>query len=384
MKNSKYLLAAIICLIGTCVVAIIFNVVKLSEMPSTFIGAALGAAITGAITLVLLAGQTEAEEVKERNVKVYEDKSQIFRKYIERAWEIWQDRKVNSDEYQELVADYYSKLMIYLSDPDLVEKIRTALIKIGDCIDKVDIDSYDILKENIIEIINTLSKDIGLGGQIGLSKVKELDEKMFPIIFRKKLIESFENVIKTNYSNILNLGEIRETPDHDVLVFSSKKYGLRSGFYIILGNKKSDNKNTPFLLEMHIPAGYKQFDKYRRTAKGLKYIIKVDDQINHPKNVIILNHPFVGESTNEINKIYKDGKVPDFRLNDLDSIKDFQSMYHVIIETLKFRFEHYITDKIVLGRQYSFCDLLNPEFPNIFPEENDIKNSIDNDLEEEI
>jgi hypothetical protein len=42
MKNSKYLFAAVICLIGTCVVAILFNVVKLSEMPSTFIGVALG------------------------------------------------------------------------------------------------------------------------------------------------------------------------------------------------------------------------------------------------------------------------------------------------------------------------------------------------------
>ena len=143
------------------------------------------------------------------------------------------------------MADYYSKLMIYISDPKLVENIRTGLIKIGDCIDKVDIDSYEILKENIIDIINTLSRDIGLGGQIEPSKVKELDEKMFPIIFRKKLLESFDNVIKTNYSNILNLGDIRETLDHEVLVFSSKKYGLRSGFYIILGNKKSDNKNTP-------------------------------------------------------------------------------------------------------------------------------------------
>jgi gas vesicle protein len=384
MKNSKYLFAAIICLVGTCVVAIIFNVVKISEMPSTFIGAALGAAITGAITLVLLAGQTEAEEIKERNVKVYEDKSQIFRKYIERAWEIWRDRKVDSDEYQELVADYYSKLMIYLSEPKLVENIRTNLIKIGDCIDKVDIGSYEILKENIIGIINTLSQDIGLGGQIEPSKVKEIDEKMFPIIFKRKLLESFESVIQENYSDILNPGEIRETPDKNVLVFSSKKYGSRSGFYIILDNKKSDSKDTPFLLEMHIPVHYKQFDKYRRTARGLNYIIKIDDQINHPKNVIILNHPFVGENAGEINKIYKDGRIPNFRLNNLDSIQNFQSIYSVIIATFKFRFQHYIADKIVIGKQYSFSDLLSPDFPNIFPEENNMEDLVDNGSEEEI
>jgi gas vesicle protein len=351
-------------------------------MPSTFIGAALGAVITGAITLVLLAGQTEAQEVKERNVKVYEDKSQIFRKYIERAWEIWQDRKVNSDEYQELIADYYSKLMIYLGNPKLVENIRTNLIKIGDCIDKVDISSYEILKENIISIINTLSQDIGLGGKIELSKVKELDEKMFPIIFRKELRESFESVIRNDYSNIVNPGEIRETSDRDVLVFSSKKHGIRSGFYIILGNKKPDSKNGPLLLELHIPVGRKQFNEYRRTAKGLEYIIKLDDQTNHPKNIINLNLPYMGEAIGGINKIYKDGKIPYFKLNDLESIKDFQSTYHLIIETFKSRFMHYISSKIVIGKQYSFCDLLHPEFPNIIPEEDNVENSDNKDIEE--
>jgi hypothetical protein len=42
-----------------------------------------------------------------------------------------------------------------------------------------------------------------------------------------------------------------------------------------------------------------------------------------------------------------------------------------------------VAEKIVIGKQYSFCDLLNPEFPNISLEENDMENSIDNDLEEE-
>jgi uncharacterized membrane protein len=107
MKTIVNLAIAIICLLGFCVVAVVFKVINLADIPISFIGAALGAVITGVITVVLLHGQSRAEEIKERNVKVFEKKSEIFQKYIDTIWRIWEDHNVSVEEYQYLISDYY-------------------------------------------------------------------------------------------------------------------------------------------------------------------------------------------------------------------------------------------------------------------------------------
>ena len=115
MKTNKSLIIAILCLVGFCLIAVVLNVFSLKELPSSFVGAALGAVITGVVTMILLDGQSKAEEVKERNVKVFEKKSAIFSEYIDVAWDAWEDRKVTDKEFQKLMGDYYKKLMLYMN-----------------------------------------------------------------------------------------------------------------------------------------------------------------------------------------------------------------------------------------------------------------------------
>jgi hypothetical protein len=67
-------------------------------------GALLGTVITAVVTVLLLSGQSAAEEVKERNVKVFEKKSEIFQKYIDIVWDIWEDHTVTSEEYLQLTS----------------------------------------------------------------------------------------------------------------------------------------------------------------------------------------------------------------------------------------------------------------------------------------
>jgi len=81
------------------IIAVLLNVITLDELPSSFIGAVLGAAITGVITLILLEGQTESQEVKERNVCVFGKRSEIFQKYIRDVWEIWEKQKITSENF---------------------------------------------------------------------------------------------------------------------------------------------------------------------------------------------------------------------------------------------------------------------------------------------
>ena len=178
MKINKSLIIAIFCLIGFCVISVVFNVFSLTALPSSFVGAALGAVITGVVTVILLDGQSKAEEVKERNVKVFEKKSVIFSEYIDIVWDAWEDRKVTDTEFQKLIGDYYKKLMLYMSaaSAKIIGEQLKAIGPFAGNEDPSDLDRKK-LQTALIIIINTLSDEISLGGHIDESLFIELGKE---------------------------------------------------------------------------------------------------------------------------------------------------------------------------------------------------------------
>jgi len=178
MKVNKSLIIAIFCLIGFCLIAVVFNVFSLNQLPSSFVGAALGAVITGVVTVILLDGQSKAEEIKERNVKVFEKKSTIFSEYIDVVWDAWEDLKVTDKEFQKLMSDYYKKLMLYMSTSS-AKIIGEQLKTIGPFAGNDDPSEGDRkkLQTALINIINTLSDEISLGGHIDESLFIELGKE---------------------------------------------------------------------------------------------------------------------------------------------------------------------------------------------------------------
>ena len=116
---------------------------------------------------MLLQGQTRAQEVKERNVKVFEKKSAIFSEYIDAIWDAWEDRKVTDIEFRNLMGDYYKKLMLYMNASSA--KIIGEQLKI---IGSFAGNEYPtepeqkMLQTAFINILNTLSDEISLGGHI--------------------------------------------------------------------------------------------------------------------------------------------------------------------------------------------------------------------------
>jgi len=176
-KWTKVILVALLCAILFCMVATMTNMIEAADLPVNIVAALLEAVITAVITVVLLSGQSAAEEVKERNVKVFEKKAAIFQNYIDKVWEIWEDRIVDKDEYRELTALYYRSLMIYLN-PKSLEAIGEALSLMGDCID-TDATETDNrrLRDAVFAIIDTLSTELALGGKIDTRIYEELERK---------------------------------------------------------------------------------------------------------------------------------------------------------------------------------------------------------------
>ena len=205
-KNVIILILAVVCIIAFFVFAGVTNAISIPEIPSSFLGAAAGAAITAVVTLLLLQGQTRAEEIKERNVKVFEKKSIIFSEYIDDVWNTWEDHKVTDKEFQKLMGNYYKKLMLYMSEKS-AEKIGKQLQTIGKFAgnDEPSGDEQKKLQLALIEIINTLSDEISLGGHIDIDLFKVLgDEAKEAEIRSRRSNTSFKMLgIKINTELIL-------------------------------------------------------------------------------------------------------------------------------------------------------------------------------------
>ena len=101
----------------------------------------------------------------------------MFQNYIDTVWKIWEDKAVSKEEYLELTSIYYKTLMIYLKKESL-SIIGETLIKMGDYLDKEPDSNNIFLRNCIFTIINTLSKELSLGGEIDIKIYERLEEKI--------------------------------------------------------------------------------------------------------------------------------------------------------------------------------------------------------------
>jgi len=360
-KLQKFivLIIAVLCLVIFCVVAVIFNVFSIEELPASFIGAILGAVVTGVITAVLLKGQSNAEEIKERNVKVFEQKSAIFQDYINQVWKAWENQKISAKEFQKLTANYYSKLMMYLNEQS-VSKISDSLAKIGNCIDKETRDDYITLRNNVIEIINTLSEEIDLGGKINAEKVEELDSKMFPVIFKKTFFKEFKNELSGDGDLFLKPQFKRGyTKQLEYLFFQFKKY---PNCKVVIG---PFNAVGYLKMGLDIARQLHQFDKYRIAPKKFSYWIKTTR--SDTGNELFLNEKLPqDEDSNEIENSFNLGTIEKFGFNDVKSLEKYRGNFRNIASLLAQRAAYYLTavtiDKdfsaVTINKGFSIVELL--------------------------
>lgn len=74
--------------------SVIFKIYEFEVLPSQFFGALIGVVITAIITLFLLQGQTSNEEEREKSVKVFEKKQEVYHAFLEELKKIIQDGEI--------------------------------------------------------------------------------------------------------------------------------------------------------------------------------------------------------------------------------------------------------------------------------------------------
>jgi uncharacterized membrane protein YccC len=69
-------------------VAVFFNIYDMEILPSQFYGALIGVVITAIITVFLLQRQTTNKEQREKSVKVFEKKQEIYHNFLEQNYAV--------------------------------------------------------------------------------------------------------------------------------------------------------------------------------------------------------------------------------------------------------------------------------------------------------
>ena len=81
------------------------------DLAFQLMAACLGALLTMFITKMLLRNQSESEEKKEKNVKIYENKIEVCSNFISTMWETLDDEEITNDELRKLRSEVFNKLI---------------------------------------------------------------------------------------------------------------------------------------------------------------------------------------------------------------------------------------------------------------------------------
>lgn len=209
--KKKILIPALVSLILLIVffaITILSKIYNTSEIPIQAIGAFLGAIVTAFITMMLLLGQSEAEELKERNVRVFEEKTNRYNKFIDSLWNIWEDRKVTMEELNDLIKAISKDIILY-TNKTTVDNILTSLTKISDLADKEQTNKEEkmLIQSEIFNIINLLAKELNLGGEISkemLVKLNKLENSIVPYLN----IKTYKPLFISALNDKINNGEL--------------------------------------------------------------------------------------------------------------------------------------------------------------------------------
>ncbi len=278
-RTIKSLSFALVGLLLFFAVVILFRVYSEKEIPAQFTGALLGAIVTAAITMALLHGQSQAEETKERNVKVFEEKSRRYNEFLEKLWKVWEDRHVSLEELNDLMQSVSKDIIIYTKAENSKKIIRSLKIISNDSNNSESTDKEDDSKgprekiqNEIFSIINTIAEDLGLGGSIDGDVQKDLEELEKTIrpfllakVYRQRLLDDVENVIKRTELQV-DLGKpyYEDWAGNEYLWTKVADYPIELGIGPVSLRSVPAGRMIGFFVEsLHNP----EFHKYRQSPR---------------------------------------------------------------------------------------------------------------------
>lgn len=242
----------------------IFNAIYQNELPKIveeINNSAIGAIFTAIVTVFLLQGQTASEEDKERNVKVFEKKSELFNNFIEELWKVWEDRNISLEELNHLLK-LVAKDIIPYAKPQSAKSILQSLNAIAVDTQNVNQNKTEI-QAHLYAIINTLSKEIGLGGAIEhevATELNKLENHILPYLNKKGYIHKINSLLQEKLDKTLT----DFTVEDDILWW--RVGGKDTGMWLRVGD--TNNSGQIYLTFWSEFFSNRQYTPYRYAQKG--------------------------------------------------------------------------------------------------------------------
>ena len=342
-------IGCLLCVVLFCIVAILGKIYFLADLPLNFMSAFLGAIITASITLILLVGQSEAEEERERNVRVFDKKSQLYENYIEMLNKIIKKQPIKIKDFEDVESEFYSKLVLYL-DKKFHKDIMDRFGEIADCVessinDRFEKDedktkNFDKLRENLTIIINILVEDLGLNGRINIKMLMDTEKKVFFKIFRATLLQEVINCFSNEKELIVKKGFLawfNNAPYIILTLHGEKSYAGE----ILIGPFINRGMKDVYLAaeRLHFSIRAPQFNpvadlytlKYGNEQENRFISMENKNAQNEYDEIgyIDLSYPLDNDSfqDNELNRNMYNDFIPPFSINDSG---DLYSRYHGI------------------------------------------------------
>lgn len=340
MKKLKKILGIFAILIAISISLFFFGSYfgGLPEVVNQVNSGALGALFAAIITMLLLYQQTEGEQVRERNSKVFEKKLEIFENFLKKLEEIVKDNKIDiapinqpeKDELKELI--FQLALLKTHTKADSIDKLFEhileiiKLINIKESKEESEFD-YEKLREKLFEIVGIFKKELYPDEESKTKKSKaikseNINKRIGEIIIEAKSSakrnEFWSKLYKYLSEKNLNIKKSKE--------FDSRNYirGIDIGHrqlelvWRFIGYSENHKNFDNFNIELH-------FLRHKQITKKVKELF---EKIEARKQELIQNTGFnlkfeEGESNTPIGKkiiiSYKDTSTTDTS-NDYDKI----------------------------------------------------------------
>lgn len=280
MTKKLYIGLAILFTISVSI--FVFNAIYQGSVPKIveeINNSSIGAILTAIITVLLLSQQSSSEEVKERNVSVFQKKSEKYEDFIEQIWKVWEDRTITLLELSELLQSFSKDVMLY-GKKETIIGVLTSMEEIAKLTspDKTSNDqaTTEKIQSEVFQIIKTLANDLELGGSLDEEAVRTklfaLENRIYPALEEKRITQEF-SVFQNNYIEglkkfIVDSGNSQYRFTNFTYQPTAKNLGLimiqinDSSLYFCLYNINKKNSKQLFY-RLYVPRNLSNYNQYR-------------------------------------------------------------------------------------------------------------------------
>lgn len=295
-KKNLWVYAIIVFTLLFIASAVIFKIFDFELLPSQFYGALIGVVITAIITVFLLQGQTANEEEREKSVKVFEKKQEVYHVFLEELKKIIQDGEItivskgkdanfdkSIDELKDLIFQL-GYLQMHTSEKTIngvLDSVAKIIQLMNDFNSTQETDKqkelpnyYSSLSEELFKVIAILKEDLYKDECKPISKdkmnsiLKECDlfvetegfdkyeiQKYFWSALQKQLAEKGFPIVQKDFT-------------HDINEYYARARGRHRYYKLSFNVYNSENRNVNFTIEIEnryyfgiIREGYKVCDE---------------------------------------------------------------------------------------------------------------------------